>query len=134
MAVGGGYPIIDNGKCVGGIGISGGSYEQDQHAAEEALAALGFEVPAHGPETSIIADSSFSVQSPAKLVNVDFHQVRGLPPDQHVRLLFSIPVVDELDGLKDSGTHQARWRATHTLGLLDNTLVGSTVGILDRRI
>jgi uncharacterized protein GlcG (DUF336 family) len=47
MAVGGGYPIIDDGRCVGGLGISGGSYEQDQQAAEEALAALGFEVPAH---------------------------------------------------------------------------------------
>ncbi|MET8952028.1 GlcG/HbpS family heme-binding protein [Streptomyces sp. NPDC004393] len=45
-AVGGGYPIIDNGRCVGGLGISGGSYEQDQQAAEEALAALGFELPA----------------------------------------------------------------------------------------
>ncbi|MFE2140773.1 heme-binding protein [Streptomyces sp. NPDC059456] len=45
MAVGGGYPIIDNGRCVGGLGISGGSYEQDQQAAEEALAAVGFEVP-----------------------------------------------------------------------------------------
>lgn len=45
MAVGGGYPIIDNGQCVGGLGISGGSYEQDQQAAEEALTALGFEVP-----------------------------------------------------------------------------------------
>ncbi|ANZ13890.1 protein of unknown function (DUF336) [Streptomyces noursei ATCC 11455] len=47
MAVGGGYPIIDDGQCVGGLGISGGSYEQDRQTAEEALAALGFEVPAH---------------------------------------------------------------------------------------
>lgn len=46
MAVGGGYPIIENGRCVGGLGISGGSYEQDQQAAEEALTALGFAVPA----------------------------------------------------------------------------------------
>ncbi|MFF0628755.1 heme-binding protein [Streptomyces sp. NPDC004296] len=46
MAVGGGYPITINGQCVGGLGISGGSYEQDQQAAEEALVALGFEVPA----------------------------------------------------------------------------------------
>jgi uncharacterized protein GlcG (DUF336 family) len=45
MAVGGGYPITDNGRCVGGLGISGGTYEQDQQAAEEALAALGFELP-----------------------------------------------------------------------------------------
>ncbi|MGI5436363.1 GlcG/HbpS family heme-binding protein [Streptomyces shenzhenensis] len=47
MAVGGGYPIIDNDRCVGGLGISGGTHEQDQQAAEEALAALGFELPAH---------------------------------------------------------------------------------------
>ncbi|MFI9359453.1 heme-binding protein [Kitasatospora sp. NPDC053057] len=45
MAVGGGYPITDDGRCVGGLGISGGSYEQDQQAAEEALTALGFELP-----------------------------------------------------------------------------------------
>ncbi|MFF2146368.1 heme-binding protein [Kitasatospora sp. NPDC058190] len=45
MAVGGGYPITDHGRCVGGLGISGGSYEQDQQAAEEALTALGFELP-----------------------------------------------------------------------------------------
>jgi uncharacterized protein GlcG (DUF336 family) len=44
MAVGGGYPIIENGRYIGGLGISGGSYEQDQQAAEEALGALGFEL------------------------------------------------------------------------------------------
>ncbi|MFG2147132.1 heme-binding protein [Streptomyces sp. NPDC048696] len=47
MAVGGGYPITENGQCIGGIGISGGTYEQDQQAAEEALTALGFELPSH---------------------------------------------------------------------------------------
>ncbi|MET8627637.1 heme-binding protein [Kitasatospora sp. NPDC004669] len=46
MAVGGGYPILVDGRCVGGLGISGGSYEQDQQAAEEALTALGFTQPA----------------------------------------------------------------------------------------
>ncbi|MFE3502298.1 heme-binding protein [Kitasatospora sp. NPDC059146] len=45
MAVGGGYPITDDGRCVGGLGVSGGSYQQDQQAAEEALSALGFELP-----------------------------------------------------------------------------------------
>lgn len=47
MAVGGGYPIIENGRYIGGLGISGGTYDQDQQAAEEALAALGFELPGH---------------------------------------------------------------------------------------
>ncbi|MFD7907036.1 MULTISPECIES: heme-binding protein [unclassified Kitasatospora] len=46
MAVGGGYPVLADGRCVGGLGVSGGSYEQDREAAEEALAALGFDLPA----------------------------------------------------------------------------------------
>ncbi|MFJ9843407.1 heme-binding protein [Kitasatospora sp. NPDC101155] len=46
MAVGGGYPILLDGKLIGGLGISGGSYEQDQQAAEAALKSLGFELPA----------------------------------------------------------------------------------------
>jgi uncharacterized protein GlcG (DUF336 family) len=46
VAVGGGYPIVENGKLIGGIGISGGSYQQDQDACVAALEKLGFEVPA----------------------------------------------------------------------------------------
>jgi uncharacterized protein GlcG (DUF336 family) len=45
MAVGGGHPLLEDGRCVGGLGVSGGSHEQDRQAAEEALAALGFAVP-----------------------------------------------------------------------------------------
>lgn len=45
VAVGGGYPIFENGLLVGGIGISGGSALQDQQAAEKALQALGFDAP-----------------------------------------------------------------------------------------
>jgi uncharacterized protein GlcG (DUF336 family) len=44
VAVGGGYPIVENGKLIGGIGISGGNYQQDQEAAEAALRHLGFDV------------------------------------------------------------------------------------------
>ena len=46
VAVGGGVPIVVGGRVVGGIGISGGNAKQDQHAAEIALKALGFEVAA----------------------------------------------------------------------------------------
>ncbi|MYS85771.1 GlcG/HbpS family heme-binding protein [Embleya scabrispora] len=46
MAVGGGYPIIESGTVVGGLGVSGGSYEQDRQAAEAALDMLGFDIPA----------------------------------------------------------------------------------------
>ncbi len=45
LAAGGGYPIFENGLLVGGLGISGGSYQQDQDAAVKALAALGFDAP-----------------------------------------------------------------------------------------
>ena len=44
VAVGGGYPIVEDGKLIGGIGISGGNYQQDQDAAVAALRQLGFEV------------------------------------------------------------------------------------------
>ena len=44
----------------------------------------------------------------------------------------AIAMVDELDGLKEAGKHQPRWRAGHTLGLLDGTLNGSLSGILRR--
>lgn len=43
-AVGGGYPIVEGGKLVGGIGISGGTYGQDQEAAVGALREVGFDV------------------------------------------------------------------------------------------
>ena len=43
VAVGGGVPIRLNGQVVGGIGISGGTADQDQQAAEAALHALGFD-------------------------------------------------------------------------------------------
>ncbi len=41
MAVGGGVPIVLEGKLAGGIGISGGTSAQDHEAAEAALRALG---------------------------------------------------------------------------------------------
>lgn len=41
MAVGGGAPLTCNGRTIGGIGISGGSSDQDHEAAQEALRSLG---------------------------------------------------------------------------------------------
>ena len=45
IAVGGGYPILQDGQLIGGIGISGGNYQQDQDAAVAALRALAFDIP-----------------------------------------------------------------------------------------
>ncbi|WP_439892810.1 GlcG/HbpS family heme-binding protein (plasmid) [Ralstonia sp. 25C] len=44
VAVGGGYPIILNGEVVGGIGISGGTTQQDHDACIVALKSQGFEL------------------------------------------------------------------------------------------
>ncbi len=46
VAVGGGYPVIENGGVIGAIGVSGGTAEQDQKAAEAALSSLSFTIPA----------------------------------------------------------------------------------------
>ena len=40
-AMEGGFPILVDGECVGGIGVSGGDWEQDEAIAEAALAAVG---------------------------------------------------------------------------------------------
>ena len=40
-ALEGGFPIIISGECVGGIGVSGGDWKQDQEVAKAALAAVG---------------------------------------------------------------------------------------------
>ncbi|MEU1666332.1 hypothetical protein ABZ547_22540 [Streptomyces sparsogenes] len=85
-----------------------------------------------GREWFVVADSSFYIQNPDTLEDVDLHQVVGLPSGEHIRLLFPIAVVDELDGLKEAGKHRPRWRAGHALGLLDGTLKGSPSGILRR--
>jgi len=41
VAFGGGLPIIENGQRIGGIGVSGGSEEQDEACAQAGLAAIG---------------------------------------------------------------------------------------------
>lgn len=40
-AMEGGYPIIVGGECVGGIGVSGGTWEFDDRVAREALGSIG---------------------------------------------------------------------------------------------
>ena len=40
-AMEGGYPIFVDGHCIGGIGVSGGDWQQDAAISEAALAAIG---------------------------------------------------------------------------------------------
>ena len=41
VAFGGGLPVLENGQRIGGIGVSGGSEQQDEACARAALAAIG---------------------------------------------------------------------------------------------
>ena len=41
VAFGGGLPIVEAGQRIGGIGVSGGSEEQDEACAQAGLAAIG---------------------------------------------------------------------------------------------
>jgi glc operon protein GlcG len=40
-AMEGGYPILIDGECIGGIGVSGGNFEFDARVAREAAASIG---------------------------------------------------------------------------------------------
>lgn len=41
VAFGGGLPVVEDGRCIGAIGVSGGSEQQDEQIARAGLAALG---------------------------------------------------------------------------------------------
>jgi glc operon protein GlcG len=44
-AMEGGYPVLMDGDCLGGIGVSGGDWKQDQEIAAAALEAVGLSAP-----------------------------------------------------------------------------------------
>ncbi|WP_262505737.1 PIN domain-containing protein [Streptomyces sp. TRM68367] len=96
-------------------------------AFEAAVASLDAQIGRWSQrEVFVVADSSFYIQNAVKLADADLHEILDVPRWQFVRLLFPIVVVDELDDLKDASKQRARWRAAHTLGLLD----GGTYGML----
>jgi glc operon protein GlcG len=37
----GGFPVIVDGECIGGIGVAGGDWETDERIARAAIAAIG---------------------------------------------------------------------------------------------
>ena len=43
-AMEGGFPIIVSGECIGGIGVSGGDWQQDEMIARAAVEAVGSEL------------------------------------------------------------------------------------------
>jgi rRNA-processing protein FCF1 len=69
----------------------------------------------------VVPDTSFFIQHPQKVEELDLSGDLGLR-GQGVHLLVPIAVVDELDGLKQDSNAHVRWRARHTLQVLDQVL------------
>ena len=68
----------------------------------------------------IIPDTSFYIEHPEKLEEVDFHALTQDPGP--VRVVVPIIVVDELDGLK-KGPQKSRWRAGYTVAVIDRVIL-----------
>jgi predicted ribonuclease YlaK len=69
----------------------------------------------------LVLDTSFYIQHPVKVEEVDFSEMLQSGTAE-VRILVPMAVIDELDGLKQQKSGQARWRAGYTLAVLDERL------------
>jgi hypothetical protein len=78
----------------------------------------------------VVPDTSFYIRYPTKLEEAveedDLFRHLDIPPFLPLHFLIPILVVDELDGLKQSGNKDVRWRAGYTLAVLDNRLKDPT--------
>lgn len=78
----------------------------------------------------VMPDSSMFINHASKLADWDLPNDLDMKVDD-VHILVPIIVVDELDRLKESGNQWTRWRAAHSLGVLDESLgSGMKWGIL----
>jgi hypothetical protein len=107
------------------------STELDQRVAafDDAIKALDTQIKRwSSSELLAMPDSSFYIRHPDKLAEADFDPLigaRGHP----ICILVPMIVIDELDRLKDSSSdRQVRWRAGHTLGVIDG-LFQTTTGV-----
>jgi len=92
---------------------------------EAAWTAFGEEMDRWPAERAVVVpDTSFFIHHFPKFEEVDFFD--GLAPEggELVSVVVPMVVVDELDRLKESRDKHTRWRAGHTLGVLENVLNG----------
>ncbi|RNH98586.1 hypothetical protein EEZ25_26140 [Micromonospora aurantiaca] len=90
---------------------------------ERAWAALKAEIDRWSSDAyPIVVDTSVFIHHPDKFRDIAYAELLGVAYEE-VRLIVPRVVVDELDRLKESGNQQSRWRAGHTLGVLDELLL-----------
>ncbi|MEO3858537.1 PIN domain-containing protein [Acrocarpospora sp. B8E8] len=81
----------------------------------------------------VVADTTFYIQHTDKLETADLASLVQAREYDAIHLLFPMVVVDELDNLKQHGKQHTRWRAGHTLAVLDRVLASSTRGVFRSR-
>jgi rRNA-processing protein FCF1 len=97
--------------------------EQRTAALEDAVATFQDQMERWSSGVSLLApDTSFYIQHHTMFEDVDFNQL--VESASAVRVLFPMVVIDELDRLKESKDKHTRWRAGHTLAVLDRLLNG----------
>ncbi len=106
-------------------------FDERVRELEEAERALYQQIERWSREgTFVVPDTSFYIRYPTKLENAveedDLFRHLDIPPFLPIHLLVPILVVDELDGLKQSGNKDVRWRAGYTLAVLDDRLKDPT--------
>lgn len=80
------------------------------------------------PGPYVVLDTGVYINHPDKLKEMDIAAILGTRED--VNLLVPIAVIDELDRLKQHSNKHVRWRAGHTIGLLNSVLSTPPTGIL----
>jgi hypothetical protein len=74
------------------------------------------------PGALVVIDTNVFLNHPQKIRDIDYAAELGLGFEP-IRIVLPIIVIDELDRRKDTGNQsQPRWRAGHTLGVLDEIL------------
>jgi hypothetical protein len=73
-----------------------------------------------GAGTCVVPDTSFYVEHGEKIEDIDFHALVRVVGS--IRILVPMVIVDELDGLKRSGSSHARWRAGYSLAVVDRLI------------
>ncbi|NUW46015.1 PIN domain-containing protein [Nonomuraea rhodomycinica] len=83
------------------------------------------------PGVFVMFDTSVFIQHEDKLESIDFGQLLQVRAEP-VHLLIPMIVIDELDSLKQSKDKHVRWRARHSLAVLDRLLPNPTHAALLR--
>lgn len=100
--------------------------EERIEAFEEAIKALDEQIKRWSePGVFVMPDSSFYIHHPDKVEEAQFAPLVTVWEDP-IHVLVPVVVVDELDGLKQSKDKHVRYRARHTLQILDKAFGSST--------